>query len=67
MSAVHRFQMRAENASLLPAEFMFSVLFAGPIPPDLGNLAALQVLFLARNDLGGEWIGEVSCPSIMSA
>ena len=34
--------------------FVFAVVLAGPIPPELGNLAALQQLDLGGNQLSGE-------------
>lgn len=52
-------QMLGEHVLLLPAELVFAVVLAGPIPPELGNLAALQEeLNLWGNKLHGESVGE---------
>ena len=37
-----------------PGYFVFFVLLAGSIPPELGNLAALKELYLGENQLNGE-------------
>lgn len=53
----HRLQSRGERSQLLPAALMLAPPLAGPIPPELGNLPALQDLFLAGNQLSGKSLG----------
>ena len=40
--------------SLFPAEVTTARPLAGPIPPELGNLATLKYLYLYGNQLSGE-------------
>ena len=39
-----------------PADFVFALVLAGPIPPSLGGLTALVELNLSGNQLSGESI-----------
>ena len=39
---------------VFPAELIFALLLAGPIPPELGDLRELQELWLNQNQLTGD-------------
>ena len=47
--------LKASNTIAPPprANFLLALLFAGTIPPDLGNLAALRFLSVQGNQLSG--------------
>ena len=61
---MHAWVSRCSRNGLSNLKFQFAAFLvhicssdAGPIPPELGNLAALQTLNLYRNQLSGESLG----------
>lgn len=49
------FLVAGENVFFPPANVVLTLAFTGSIPPELGNLGALQQLSLERNQLSGEF------------